>query len=292
MSDAINNTSQRKFSFTTLIEITTHLKELKKDWKMITFLLIIFVLCVSSEPYFYRWLIGSIENKEWLTALFQIIAIWTIFWLATIISRYMYGMRLLRKAMKDWGDFLMKIMYKMQCLPIEYHRNIQAGEKQKIVDRSAEAVWAIADNFILAVLPQVLIFITLLISGIYIDPLFTLICLAFLPVWIIGVFSLGSAAHKNQRIANKAWDRMYDRLIDGIINLPVIRIFGRINKEYELMQGRMQAGNEAQYSVRKNWSQFNAFGRFFTIIAKLITISGGGILLYMWKTDYATFFFL
>lgn len=84
---------------------------------------------------------------------------------------------------------------------------------------------------------------------------------------------------------------MFDRLGDGIINLPVIRIFGRIDTEYALMRGRMQSGNEAQYSVRKNWSQFNAFGRFFTIIAKLITISGGGILLYMGQTDYATFFF-
>ena len=196
-----------------------------------------------------------------------------MFSLATIVTRYAYGMRLLQKAMKDWGDFMMKIMYKMQCLPIEYHRNIQAGEKQKIVDRSAEAIWAVADNFILAILPQVLVFITLLISGLIIDPLFTLICLAFLPVGVIGVFSLGSTAHKNQRVANTAWDRMYDRLIDGIINLPVIRIFGRISSEHSLMRGRMQSGNEAQYSVRKNWSQFNAFGRFFTIIAKLITIS-------------------
>ena len=78
--------------------------------------------------------------------------------------RYAYGMRLLNKAIHDWGNFLMKIMSKMQSLPIEYHRNIQAGEKQKIVDRSAEAVWAVADNFILALLPQVLVFIILFIS--------------------------------------------------------------------------------------------------------------------------------
>ena len=67
---------------------------------------------------------------------------------------------------------------------------------------------------------------------------------------------------------------MYDRLVDGIINLPVIRIFARTKAEYHIMQERMTAGNNAQFSVRKNWSQFNAFGRFFTIIAKLITISG------------------
>ncbi len=84
---------------------------------------------------------------------------------------------------------------------------------------------------------------------------------------------------------------MYDRLIDGIINLPVIRIFARSEAEYRIMQERLDAGNQAQMSVRKNWSQFNAFGRFFTILAKLITISGGGILMYMGKTDYATFFF-
>ncbi len=84
---------------------------------------------------------------------------------------------------------------------------------------------------------------------------------------------------------------MYDRLIDGIINLPVIRIFARNQKEISIMKERMDAGNTAQFSVRKNWSQFNAFGRFFTIIAKLITISGGWILLYLWKTDFSIFFF-
>lgn len=291
MSKTNDDITRRRFSFSTLLEMASHLQTVKKDWKMISFLLFILVICISSEPYFYKWLIGSIEKREWLPMLFQIIGIWLIFWAVTIITRYLYGMRLLQKAMKDWGDYMMKIMYKMQWLPIEYHRNIQAWEKQKIVDRSAEAVWAVADNFILTVLPQVFVFIILLVSGLYIDPIFTLICLAFLPIGAIGVFALGNTAHKNQKVANKAWDRMYDRLVDGIINLPVIRIFGRIDSEHSLMRERMQAGNDAQYGVRKNWSQFNAFGRFFTIIAKLITVSWGWILLYTGQTDYATFFF-
>lgn len=64
MSDTIANISDRKFSFSTLLEIASHLKTLKKDWKMITLLLVILVVCISSEPYFYRWLIGSIERRE------------------------------------------------------------------------------------------------------------------------------------------------------------------------------------------------------------------------------------
>ena len=262
MSNSIDQLNKRKFSFTTLFEMATHLQTLRKDWKMISFLLAILVICISSEPYFYKWLIGSIEQREWLPTLFLIIGIWLIFWVVTIITRYLYGMRLLQKAMKDWGDYMMKIMYKMQCLPIEYHRNIQAWEKQKIVDRSAEAVWAVADNFILTVLPQVFVFIILLISGLYIDPLFTLICLAFLPIWVIGVFSLGSTAHRNQKVANKAWDRMYDRLVDGIINLPVIRIFGRIDSEHSLMRERMQAGNEDNLAWEKTGANSMLLGDF------------------------------
>lgn len=291
MSDTINNISDRKFSFSTMLEMAAHLQKLKKDWKMLWLLLIVLVAAISSEPYFYRWLIGSIEARRGISELFLIIWLWATVGIFTIFARYHYGMRLLTMAMHDWGNFLMRIMSKMQLLPIEYHRNIQAGEKQKIVDRSAEAVWSLADNFILAVLPQILVFITLLISGIIIDPIFTLICLGFLPIGVAWVFYFGRQAHSNQRIANTAWDRMYDRLIDGIINLPVIRIFSRTNTEYTIMHDRLDAGNQAQFSVRKNWSQFNAFGRFFTIIAKLITISGGGILLYTGRTDYATFFF-
>lgn len=273
------------------LEMTEHLKETKKDWKVLSILLIILVWSISSEPYFYKWLISSIEGKHWLNELFLIIGIWSIVWTLTIFARYFYGMRLLNMAMKDWWRFLMNIMNKMQSLPIEYHQNIQAGEKQKIVDRSSEAVWAVADNFILSVLPQVLIFIVLLISGLLIDPVFTGICLMFLPVGILWVSHFWFQAHTNQRVANKQWDRMFDRLIDGIINLPVIRIFARSKKEYEIMEERMNNGNNAQFSVRRNWSQFNAFGRFFTIIAKLITISGWGILLYFWRTDFSIIFF-
>lgn len=41
----------------TLREMTSHLYDIKKDWKVLLLLLSVLVLLVSSEPYFYRWLI-------------------------------------------------------------------------------------------------------------------------------------------------------------------------------------------------------------------------------------------
>lgn len=46
------------------IEMTSHLNKLKKDWKVLGFILILLVASISSEPYFYRWLIGSIEQQR------------------------------------------------------------------------------------------------------------------------------------------------------------------------------------------------------------------------------------
>ncbi|MFZ2256146.1 MAG: hypothetical protein WAW30_06355 [Patescibacteria group bacterium] len=48
----------------TFKEITIHLKKVKKDWKVLLFLLLLLVGAISSEPYFYKWLISSIEEQR------------------------------------------------------------------------------------------------------------------------------------------------------------------------------------------------------------------------------------
>ena len=44
--------------------MTSHLQHTKKDWKILTIILILLVSTIASEPYFYKWLISSIENKQ------------------------------------------------------------------------------------------------------------------------------------------------------------------------------------------------------------------------------------
>ncbi len=41
----------------TIIEIFSHLKEVKKDWKIISILFLLLVVLISSEPFFYKWMI-------------------------------------------------------------------------------------------------------------------------------------------------------------------------------------------------------------------------------------------
>jgi len=53
----------------------------------------------------------------------------------------------------------------------------------------------------------------------------------------------------------------------------------------------MKEAQEAQYSVRRNWAEYNAFGRFLTTFWLIITLSGGIILLKYNLTTIPTLFF-
>lgn len=98
--------------------------------------------------------------------------------------QYLFALTLLTYQNTDWANFLMASMKKILYLPIDYHLGVQHGEKQKIIDRGAEAVWQAGDNLLLRVIPQIIIAISLVIMGLYISPLMTLISLFLFPLSI------------------------------------------------------------------------------------------------------------
>ena len=110
-------------------------------------------------------------------------------------------MILLTETNKDWYDFTMKVMRMMLRLPIDYHISIDHGEKQKIIDRACEAVWEMGDKLILRIVPQLIVTVVLIISGIYIDARMTGICLVFFPVALVGIWKLGRDTHTHQKDA-------------------------------------------------------------------------------------------
>ena len=145
---------------------------------------------VSSEPYFYKILMDALE-KELRSpvgiipqSIIIVILIWLTVTITSIGARYLFAMTLLTHQHNDWQAFALKAMKKMLLLPVSYHIGIQQGEKQKIIDRGAEAVWQAGDNLLLRVVPQVAITIILVTVGLFIDVTMTLISLALLPVSI------------------------------------------------------------------------------------------------------------
>jgi ABC-type multidrug transport system fused ATPase/permease subunit len=182
-------------------------------------------------------------------------------------------------------------MQKMLLLPIEYHIGVQPGEKQKIIDRGAEAVWQAGDNLLLRVIPQICITFILIIIGWFIDIRMTLISLALLPISIGWVVWIGKRAHNNQRVANKLWDKAFGRIWDSFMNLNITRIFDRSEKEIEILSDRFHQWWTEQQKVRKLWVGFNSFGQAFVFIAKVFVLSIGVIFIYQGSMGLGTLLF-
>lgn len=166
-------------------------------------------------------------------------------------------------------------MKMMLRLPIDYHISLQHGEKQKIIDRASEAVWDLGDSGLLRIIPQLLIVIILVISGLFIDVRMTCISLILLPFATFGIQYLGNKAYKNQKIANTHWDNLFNRIVDTFTNLKVIRIFSRENHESNIIRHRFGLARDAQYTIRKFWILFNGLGELITTLAQAVTLSAG-----------------
>lgn len=204
---------------------------------------------------------------------------WIVVSILTIYLRYLYAVTLLRGANADWFAFARRIMHHYQHLPIEYHRNVQHGEKQNAMNRSTEFVWQFIDSFVLEILPQLLVITILLISGFIIAPLLMTILLAFLPIYFVAVWYAGRTAHAKQKAINHYWDRLYDRIADSLVNLSTIRVFARQKHELSILDDRGADASTAQNDVRRFWVMFNSFGKLFTLIIRAVALVTSVILL-------------
>ncbi len=246
----------------------------------------IYIATIASEPYFYKILMDGLESElknpigSIPTTVIITIGIWLTLTVAAIGARYIFAMILLTHQHDDWENFIIQSMKKILLLPIDYHLKIQHGEKQKIIDRGAEAVWQAGDNLLLKVIPQICITIILIMIGLSIDIQMTIISIILLPISIGWVVWIGQKAHTTQHSTNNLWDKAFGRIWDSFINLNITRIFSRGNNEVEILSDRFHKAGINQQKVRKLWVGFNSFGQAFVFVAKVFVLSIGIIFIY------------
>jgi len=281
--------------FQTWKKIISHLVSTKKKLPILIPLMLIYVLFLASSPYFYKLLIDWLEKNLWLwnmtNELFIIVWIWIIAIISTIWMRYLYAMKLLENVQDDWFNFIMKSTRKMMKLPINYHISLQHGEKQKIIERASEAVRWFGDSWMAHIIPQFLVSVILIISGLIINVNMTIISLLLLPFAIYGIRTLGNKAYTNQSKANWYWDSFFNRIVDTFTNLKIIRIFSREKNEENILINKFKLAKNTQYDIRKLWVIFNWMSAFITTLAQAITISWGIYLLLNQEITLWTLFF-
>lgn len=205
--------------------------------------------------------------------------------------RYFYGYVLLTKNSDDWAKSIMSDITKMIHLPTQYHISVQNGEKIKLIDRGAEAVWETGDIFLLEILPYISFSLILIGVWIFINIPLTLSALIFLPVGIFLTKYFWQIAHSQQREANTYWDKLFWRIGDIFSNIQILKISAREKHEAKYIYALYDRANKKQLKIRGYWLRFSSFGRIIKIIPRIIVLSYSIVLYSRGDISLGTIFF-
>lgn len=220
-------------------EVLSKQPSIIRSWYWLLPLLLVYVALVVSEPYFYKLFVDTLQTSlakpELLAATSTFFVKISILWiglvLLSIATSTLYEFSIASLANRGWNIFCLATTKKMLRLPMEYHVSTSLGERQKIYDRGIQAVWDVAYDVYVVILPQIFIFISLLVFGFYINPMMMLISLFVLPIGIVISVTVGKKAHTMQRRADNFWDKVFGRFMDGLTNLSIVRLYAR--EKYE-----------------------------------------------------------
>lgn len=236
----VNETQETEQSiFTLLKQAFLNIRILVGKWYVLAPLLLVYIITVVAEPYFYKVFIDTLDSalsgKNSISAvswhLGYISIGWIVLVLVSLASFTVYDFLVNTYVNRDWEISMQKVSAHMLRLPIEYHLKVNIGERQKLVERGNDALWNVAWNIYIQIVPSIFVFISLLVMGFYINPILTLVSLSILPVGIIISATIGAKAHRKQKEASNLWDAVYGRFADALVNLPFIRILAKENTE-------------------------------------------------------------
>lgn len=224
-------------------EVLSKQPSIIRAWYWLLPLLLVYVALVVSEPYFYKLFVDTLQTSlaqpellaETSTFFVKISIAWVALVLLSIVTSTLYQFAINTLANTGWKTFCLNTSKKVFHLPMEYHVSTSLGKRQKIYDRGIQSVWDVAWQTYIVILPQVLIFISLLVFGFYINQLMMLISLFVLPIGAIISMTVGKRAHKLQRSTDKLWDRVFGRFMDGLTNLSIVRLYAREKYEGEIL---------------------------------------------------------
>ncbi len=126
-----------------LREILGRQVSIRKSLYWLAPLLLMYVILVVSEPYFYKLFVDTLQSSLGKSELFsqtstlfvQISAVWIALILLSIGTFTLYDFSINTLVNKDWKAFSLATSSKMMHLPMDYHISTNLGEKQKIYDR-------------------------------------------------------------------------------------------------------------------------------------------------------------
>ena len=249
----------------------------RKNFWWLFLLLLLNIVFIISEPYFYKLFIDNIEkfasdkiSYDNIKGEFIFLAIaWTIISIAGVIAKWIYELFSNRMMEADWKDYVLKLWENFIFLPYSEFISTNPWKQQSIFDKWTMALWNVAYTFLISILPQVLIFLSLFVFWFYINWKMTLVSLIFVPLSIYISLKIWNIAFNMQKSNNENWNKSYQRFNDALNNISIIKVFSKEKQENEILDSYFSDTIDKQVDTNLFWTLLDALLQWIQVFWRI-----------------------
>lgn len=258
-------------------DIYRNYPNIRRNFWWLSILLIINIIFIVAEPYFYKLFVDNIQIFATGKISYEIIKwdfiflaiIWSIISIAWVAARRYYELYTNRMMEIDWKNYVIKLGESFVFLPYNNFVNNNPWKQQSIFDKWTMALWMICNTFLLNILPQILIFISLFWFGFYINRKMTLISLIFIPFSIMASIIIWGKAYILQKKNNENWSKSYQRFNDALNNIWIIKIFAKERQENKILDSYFSETISSQIVANLFWILLDWILRWIQVFGRI-----------------------
>ena len=256
------------------LKMFTRVPRIKKNAWWLIILLLINVAITVAQPIFYKFFMDNIDfytkhkalTWDLLWNLWKAALVFFISIVVLILVKFYYRLSVAKLLYLDWRDYLVLLWDSFIRLWVDYHINKNVWEKTKIYDRWSNGLMWWFFSFIIELVPQALIIISLFIFGLFINYKMTLMSFLFLPISFVLLVKVSGLVFKKDKIVGDAWDKSFSRFGDSMTNINIIKIFNKEKQETSILSKWFDNSIDKQFEIEYLWSiLMNFLGSFNTV---------------------------
>lgn len=213
--------------------------------------------------------------------------------LATVVSRMLksaYDFNLFKLATGTEDVLRSQVFEKYLRLHALFHHRSSSGQLIGRIERGAVAAYTILhDIFGQNLLPPLIIFIGVLITLIYKNPLIALVVFLPLPVYLASIKTLTSRIYEIEKKANEEFEATAKESYDIAGNVLTVKKFSQEMEETEHHRRLQSKARKTQYSAERLWTILENIQTFVATSGRVAVIILAGYLTFQGKSTIGEF---
>lgn len=243
----------------------------------IVVLITIAAMAQVAEPVIFGLFVDAIivHPETVVERVIPLIGWWVVAFLVSIGMSHWAQWLSWRIGHKVNGAFFSIMMKKVMAWDPDRFGRESSGAIAKRVDQAWERSYDVASRVLIDVLPQIIGFIVVLVTGLILDWRMTLASLVMIPVVAFVTLRVYRRTQMRQDALGDSWESLSTELYEILNNILPIKIFSGEQRALRQIERRSEDVAQRQIAIDKVWGALGATNGLLRLSARLCVIGVG-----------------